>query len=818
MDNGSIGTRHELAVNASETMKQQLPQVSTGRPVLGKGFSPAGSPGATPGSASFGLVDIAYIFYRHKAKILVCSTVGIAAAAAIAFKYQPDYLSDSKLMIRYVVDSRRGNPLDTADQVRNPDSRGDNIINSEVELIMSLDVATEVARQVGPTNILKGLVKPEDEGNLQLAGLNVRNRLDVRVKPKSNVIGVSFQHPDLKVARQVLERLIGSEPTVPGEYLKTHARVHRAVGLLKDLQDQAVKSKGLLSEAQRKLKAKKDVLKIVSVPEAKKSFTDQLAKLRTEKWEAEANLAEARASYQQITNSLALAKAEAKAEALAAAPPTIPAPEVAKPTTAQESTPAPVVIPPEVQAAFDGVNLRMDVLRQREQVLLLSFLPTSPYVKRVSDQIAELSRERLKLIQETPALTNAPVAAARVPALDRQAYGQQLQQPQQQVQQQQTFVPRTNLDPLAEAAKVDALAAKVKVLGEQLKEVETAALNFAQDEPEITQLERDIVNYDKQYSYYSSATDEASVDESVYSSRMSNISVLQYASPPYRATGVLLKLLGGAAFGGIGVGVGLALLIEFITDRSVRRPKQVTDKLHVPLFLSVPKLDLPQGGVASPAGESPGGGDAEELNKFAEALRDRLIMHFQVKDVTHKPKLIGVTSCGRGAGVTTLATSLAASLSETGEGNVLYVDVNQQMKASAHPFRKGKPAVGLSEALGQGSRESAQVSENLFMVSLGDPNSGKVGVLPKKLANLVPEIRKSNYDYIIFDLPPVTQTSVAARVSGLMDTTVMVLEAEKTQEELARQAVRLLEESNTELVAVLNKHKRYLPQGLESDL
>lgn len=803
-------------------MKQQLPQVSTGRPVPGKGSSQASAPGANQGSGSFGLADIAYIFYRHKAKILVCSAVGIAAAAAIALNYQPDYLSDSKLMIRYVVDSRRGNPLDNADQVRNPDSRGDNIINSEVELILSLDVATEVARQVGATNILRGLVKPEEENNLQLAGVTVQRRLDVRVKPKSTVIGVSFQHPDAKIAKLVLDRLIGSDAG-PGQYLKEHARVHRAVGLLKDLQDQAARSKLALGDAQKKLKTIKDRLKIVSVPEAKKSYTDQLAKLRTEKWEAEASLAEARASYQQITNSFARAKAEAKAEALAAAPqpapaPT-PAPEVPKPAATPEPVPAPVVIAPEVQAAFDGVNLRMDVLRQREQVLLLSFQPTSSYVKRISDQIAELSKERQKLIEATPALTNAPVAAARVPAQDRQLYGQPAQQ-QQQVQQpqQQVFTPRTNLDPLAEAAKVDALAAKVKVLGEQLKEVELAALEFAQDEPTISQLERDIVNLDKQHSYYSSAADEASVDESVSSSRLSNISVLQYASPAYRATGVLLKLLGGAAFGGIGLGVGLALLIEFIADRSVRRPKQVTTKLNVPLYLSVPRLDLPQGGAAGSTGGGSGGGDAEELNKFAEALRDRLIMHFQVNDVTHKPKLIGVTSCGRGAGVTTLATSLAASLSETGEGNVLYVDVNQHMKASAHPFRKGKPAVGITEALGQASRESAQVSENLFMVSLGDPNSGKVGVLPKKLANLVPEIRKSNYDYIIFDLPPVTQTSVAARVSGLMDTTVMVLEAEKTQEELARQAVKLLEESNTELVAVLNKHKRYLPPSLESDL
>jgi len=801
-------------------MNQKLPQVSTARPVAVRAASPTTASGAAQSSSAFGLADIAYIFYRHKAKILVCSTIGIAAAAAIAFKYQPDFVSDSKLMIRYVVDSRRSNPLETGDQVRNPDSRGDNIINSEVELIMSLDLANEVVERVGATNVLRGLVRPEDENNPQFAAMAVRNRLDVRVKPKSNVIGVSFQHPDPAVAREVLKVLIGKDAANPGEYLKAHARVHRSIGLLADLRAQAEKRQTSLNEAQRSLKNIKDRLKIVSVPEAKKAFTDQLAKLRTEKLEAEANLAEARASYAQITNLLA----QARAEALAATP--APAPVPARQETNAEAPKAPepprVTIPVEVQAAFDGVNLRMDVLRQREQVLLLSFLPTSPYVKRISDQIAELVKERQKLIDATPGLTNAPVVPGRVAQVERPQYGYG-QPPIQQVQapaQPQAFVPRTNVDPLAEAAKLDALAAKVKVLSEQLIEVEGLALDFAKTEPMISQLERDIVNYDKQYNYYFTAADEASVDESIYSSRMSNISVLQYASPAYRATGALVKLLGGALFGGIGLGVGVALLIEFIADRSVRRSKQVTEKLNLPLYLSVPKLDLPPSGAAGSAGPSgtPGGGDTEELNKFAEALRDRLIMHFQIKDVTHNPKLIGVTSCGRGSGVTTLATSLAASLSETGEGNVLYVDVNQQMKASAHPFRKGKPAVGITEALGPNSRESAQVSDNLYVVSLFDPNSSKVGVLPKKLANLVPEIRKSNYDYIIFDLPPVTQTSVSARVSGLMDTTVMVLESEKTQEELARQAVKLLQESNTELVAVLNKHKRYLPNNLESDL
>jgi Mrp family chromosome partitioning ATPase len=110
------------------------------------------------------------------------------------------------------------------------------------------------------------------------------------------------------------------------------------------------------------------------------------------------------------------------------------------------------------------------------------------------------------------------------------------------------------------------------------------------------------------------------------------------------------------------------------------------------------------------------------------------------------------------------------------------------------------------------------VSENLYMVSLGDPHARRFGVLPKRLANLVPQMKASDYDYIIFDLPPVSQTSATVRVSGLLDITLMVLESEKTHRDLARQAVALLAESNTQMVAVLNKHRRYLPRRLDGDL
>ena len=53
------------------------------------------------------------------------------------------------------------------------------------------------------------------------------------------------------------------------------------------------------------------------------------------------------------------------------------------------------------------------------------------------------------------------------------------------------------------------------------------------------------------------------------------------------------------------------------------------------------------------------------LQKSAEGLRERVITHFELRDLyAKKPKLVGVSGCGKGAGVSTLASGLASSLSK----------------------------------------------------------------------------------------------------------------------------------------------------------
>src|SRR5262249_33269110 len=113
-----------------------------------------------------------------------------------------------------------------------------------------------------------------------------------------------------------------------------------------------------------------------------------------------------------------------------------------------------------------------------------------------------------------------------------------------------------------------------------------------------------------------------------------------------------------------------------------------------------PAIGNPQSGLISAAPLVAGSAATLDrfLHPFSEALRDRLITFFEIKNLTHKPKLVALASCSKGSGVSSIARGLAASLSETGDGNVLLVDMNHEHGAT-QDFHCGKLACGLDDAL-----------------------------------------------------------------------------------------------------------------------
>ena len=173
----------------------------------------------------------------------------------------------------------------------------------------------------------------------------------------------------------------------------------------------------------------------------------------------------------------------------------------------------------------------------------------------------------------------------------------------------------------------------------------------------------------------------------------------------------LKKTVLGLAGGGVALGLALAFLIELVLDRTVKRPVEVEKLLGAPILLSIPyvnghsRLRWPRArerSIALQNGQSSPWDADHFIRRYSEAIRDRLVLYFELNRLNHKPKLVAVSGCSDGAGASTLAGGIAAALSETGDGKVLLVDMNVG-RPEIHPFFRGAPACSLAEALGRGA-------------------------------------------------------------------------------------------------------------------
>ena len=194
-------------------------------------------------------------------------------------------------------------------------------------------------------------------------------------------------------------------------------------------------------------------------------------------------------------------------------------------------------------------------------------------------------------------------------------------------------------------------------------------------EPQIVQLERTREIEENNYKYFQSSLEKARVDEALDPSKMPNISVVQSPSIALKTTREVKKIVLGLAGGGIALGLGFAFLIELLLDRSVKRPLELETLLGIPPCSQFPiSMAATLCVSAGPASQKSivafrGNGHSHAapwesdhfIRPYSEAIRDRLVLYFQLNRMTHKPKLVAVTDCSGGAGASTLAGGLAAA-------------------------------------------------------------------------------------------------------------------------------------------------------------
>ena len=184
-------------------------------------------------------------------------------------------------------------------------------------------------------------------------------------------------------------------------------------------------------------------------------------------------------------------------------------------------------------------------------------------------------------------------------------------------------------------------------------------------------------------------------------------------------------------------------------------------------------------------------------------------------------KTIGITSCARGAGVSTVASNLAAVAAQISGQRVLLLDLSTTRSALATRFGVSGD-LGLQDALADDSRpgECVRTSPiaNLSLLAMNEGvDQRSLSVAGGKVNDLLQAL-EPEFGFIVVDLPT-TESSLCFATAGLLNGVLLVMEAERTHAETAARAKQRLIDARANIFGViLNKHCQHIPNWLNARL
>jgi polysaccharide biosynthesis transport protein len=750
--------------------------------------NPTKSPPASP---AFSLGAIVFVLFKHKWKIVLLSILSFGAAITYYLRTPPVYLSQAKILVTYVKETDPD--LETTSPVSG--RANESQVKAETEILKSWNLAERVVAKIGPERF--GVAKemfPKAVGA-------VVGGLTATAEKGGNVILVTYQHSDPVLTQMVVDELVR-------QYFVKHREIHRSAGSLTIIEGKVTDASTALGVLENELKELKGG-STLPLADLSASFELERAKVKDELDSATVSYAEQEAWVAEVKKFVSGA-----APALSGTERPKPDAQVNPPGTIQ-NTPAnagagagPVVDRPSAEISprerdskitleYENVLNKLTVL-QANRSKLSNYTAESSMVREFEARLKAIQEQRLNLERKYPYLLATQPATAGAAAQG----------------------PRVDL--MSEQGKLVSLDARIKALTSRLATVTARNEQLAKNAPIIARKERERESKQKSFEHFSSSQAKAENNAIVPSQKMPGLGMIEEATPAKEDSSLRNKISLGIAMAGPALGIALVLLFGLLLNRTIKRPSELEEHIGVPLMMTIPFFNGRARRRLSPRtestekalalGRSAPWREGHFIRPFADSIRDRLGLYFERNKLTHKPKLIGVTGFLRGTGVSTLAGGLAAGLSEVGDGRVLLVDMNVA-KGKAHSFSEGLPVITLKNALNDGGKMES-TSDNLYLARAEAPDSGAGSLLLKKLFELLPNLKSSDFDYIVFDLPLLGQTSPAAAMGGLMDSVLMVVEAEATPREEVKRGHRDLIASGANVSMIFNKARTYGPKAL----
>lgn len=362
--------------------------------------------------------------------------------------------------------------------------------------------------------------------------------------------------------------------------------------------------------------------------------------------------------------------------------------------------------------------------------------------------------------------------------------------------------------------ELDVAQARYDGLRRQLGQVEAEIRSLDSRSREWVELRREAANQEQSYQALARKFEEAQVGEEMDRHKMVAISVVEEAIPnsvPKKGRFGKRELIPMGFFGGIGAGLALAFMLEFMAP-CMTTPWSAERRLNLPVMAAIRRLMLSS---RVPVDVNPTRDSANsEMEMEPEMIALYQTITAALPDIDHRIVLfVGSRS---NEGTSTIARQLARVASLRMEKSVLLIDLDRS-RPDLHVFSKSKPEINLQDSPdpeGQIELSLARVEGTSLYVM---PLFWRTMITPKTIDYAKRddfwESLKNQFDLIIVDSPPATMFPDGPAIVSRVDGVILVVEAEKTRWQVVLSVKEKIMKSGGNILGlVFNKRRLYIPE------
>ncbi len=379
--------------------------------------------------------------------------------------------------------------------------------------------------------------------------------------------------------------------------------------------------------------------------------------------------------------------------------------------------------------------------------------------------------------------------------------------------------------------QIDSIQKKKEDLQKALAELDKKANKLMQKKLEYGRLKRKVDSYNNMTVLLEQKNQEALIRQA---EKPDEVTIVRPAllpvfpiNPPKTTSKAVL---------GVVVGLVLGLVIAFVIetfDTSLGAIQDVEEELGTQVLGIIPESDIrlvQQGVEDKTQAEIPESSFRRKLeltshfspqSVFAEGFRGlRTNIHF--RDLEKSVKTMAVTSATRGEGKTTVVTNLAITMAQAGT-KILLVEADLRKPKVSKAFGL-EWSPGLTDVLlgnytlqevvrsitdlmmGKMGMEDAMATpglDNLHIITVGDipPNPSEL-IGSKKLVESIEEMKKE-FEFILFDAPPILSTTDPVILGKSLDAVLLVYRVGSIARTLLKRAANQLSQVDCNLLGVV---------------